>query len=776
MVLGNVAERVEASHCCGCEACYNSCPSGAISMNEDAEGFLSPVIDKAKCTHCGLCVRVCPVLGEKYTNFPKPDCYAAKANDEVRMTSSSGGIFSVLAEHILDRGGYVCGAAFDEDWSVHHIIVNSKKSLGRLRGSKYVQSNIGTCYKEIKNLLESNKFVLFSGTPCQVAGLYSYLRKKYENLLTVDIFCIGVSSPGVWRKYLSENFDQSDIVNVNFRDKSKIGWSCTHCTITTRDGRHLVSDDYTKMFHASIIMRQSCSECRYSKLPRPGDITLGDFWGIDNYDKALNDHKGVSIVLINSDKGKVIYDSLKNNLTQKKVILSHDYNNGRIHGGLIRNHLRSMFFRSLRRLSYKKNVDMIVNNKYDICLVSMFFAPNYGSILVAYACYTLISRLGYNILVLQKPSFVWSEENYNYKISQDFAEKHYNISAIPNTIDDLPKLNESCTQFVVASDQMFQPLLHLDYAFLDWVQNNKNKVAFGTSFGQNEYLSPQGDSMVKQFLLDRFDHIALREKSKTLCSKIFKIDAVEIIDPTLILPLEEYEYLIKTVDVKVEMPYLLAYLLDVSDEKIEAINYISAKLQLSTVNIIFPAQQQAQGPDTHVINKVFSPEEFLFLYKHASFVVTDSFHGTCFAVKYNKPFVSFENVSRGALRYKLFDLLKVSKHVISDVGEVYSRPELLHNIDYSETNKIIHEKADFAIKWLTHALDAKNSIKFEQRKARKFARTRLRAFVLLPKAWLNLQRCRLASHLFFGRVGSHYATKKRRIREQMTTFRNFLRF
>lgn len=339
----NILCRVKSQDCCGCGACANKCPVKAISMRENEEGFLAPAIDENLCTDCGLCARACPALNVRYENTTEPECYAAMAEDEIRMKSSSGGIFSLLAEHIIDKGGYVCGAAFNKDWSVSHIIIDNKQDLAKLRGSKYVQSDTENCYRETKKLLDAGKEVLFSGCPCQIAGLYSFLGKKYEKLFTVDILCHGTPSPGIWKKYLRETFPHQKIIGINFRNKEKIGWSCSHCTFSLKDGNEIVSDDYTKMFHNTALMRPSCENCKHSKLPRPADITLGDWWGIDKYQSDINDNQGLSFVLLNNDKGKKIFNALNLPLKQK-ISLKPEYNNGHVRFGLKLHPNRNKFF------------------------------------------------------------------------------------------------------------------------------------------------------------------------------------------------------------------------------------------------------------------------------------------------------------------------------------------------------------------------------------------------------------------------------------------------
>ena len=218
-------EIINKSNCCGCHACYNACPQNAIIMRKDELGFRYPVIDQEKCIECGLCKKVCPVLNKKKINN-QPIAYACiNKNDNVRRESSSGGIFTLIAEKILDLNGVVFGAQFDEKLNVSHAYVENKEDLYKLRKSKYVQSDIKDSYKKAKEFLDDDRFVLFTGTPCQVEGLYSYLRKDYNKLYTQDIICHGVPSPAVWKKYKEDVEKQKHmkVVNMNFRDKSN-GW------------------------------------------------------------------------------------------------------------------------------------------------------------------------------------------------------------------------------------------------------------------------------------------------------------------------------------------------------------------------------------------------------------------------------------------------------------------------------------------------------------------------------------------------------------------------
>lgn len=264
--------------------------------------------------------------------------------------------------------------------------------------------------------------------------------------------------------------------------------------------------------------------------------------------------------------------------------------------------------------------------------------------------------------MLQKPADVWPGYPLGNTIPMNFARKHYNISGIYADEEDMIRLNSRCGTFVVGSDQIFNPCLHLNYSFLDFAENQKKKIAFATSFGHDEYNEKETDITKRKYLLKRFSHIALREKTANLCENIFAIKADEVIDPTLMLSPEDYDKVIGDTKSDISSPYLLTYMLDMSKEKEEAVRYIADKFSLQIINIPNLEEKHRRTCEMDYLENV-TPEMFLHLYKHASFVVTDSYHGTCFAVKFNKQFISFVNNFRGSLRYRIFDRLKLNNRI-----------------------------------------------------------------------------------------------------------------
>lgn len=359
---------VKTKSCTGCTACMNICPQKCISMEMDGEGFYYPHVDAETCIDCNLCNKVCTKDNIKQIGHPISVIGCRMTGDSELLSSSSGGMFGLLATAFIENGGGVFAACFDKNNMVCHDEISSIEQIDYFRRSKYSQSNLGNVFKRIKDQLRAGKNILFIGTPCQVAGLLAFLRKPFGNLVCIDFVCHGVPSPGVWKEYLKTL--GSDISNINFRDK-ETGWPNYSFSYIKEGVKHcqIVSQNpYMRGFLHDLYLRPSCYECKYKGFSSGADLTLSDFWGVwKNYPK-WNDQKGAGVIAINSAKGKCLLDNIdkkyeKTDLTIQQAYI--DYNNSAYHCALP-NSKREIFF---SRFKKEPLVPLIIELSKDSVLV-----------------------------------------------------------------------------------------------------------------------------------------------------------------------------------------------------------------------------------------------------------------------------------------------------------------------------------------------------------------------------------------------------------------------
>lgn len=698
----------QIQNCTGCGACENICPHRAISMRENSEGFLYPQISAEKCIQCGLCYTRCPSEHAAYENAADPACYAAMASDELRRDSSSGAAFPMLAEYVLESGGYVCGAAWGRGNAVEHIIISDAAELYRLKGSKYVQSKIGDVYRQIRGLLQEGKFVLFSGTPCQVAGLKAYLGRAYDKLLTVDIVCHGAPSPAVYRKYIRGLVQEADeeVLHTNFRDKVD-GWKSAH-TITTTTSAAVYSyaakqDAYMQAFLCNMSLRKSCAQCPFAKLPRQGDITLGDFWGIKRYSRRLNDTKGVSLVLVNSPQGKRYAEILRE---RAKVFEEVPLKYG-IKGNacLVRSSVphadREGFFARLPHMTLKRNVEVTKGNRYDCAILNFWYCSNYGAMLTCYALQELLIGLGKSARVINymPPRTL---KRFKNSLSQRFAERYLKLTELCRNKDELKKLNEQADAFLAGSDQIWRHsyssrngghIFHLDF-----VRSCRKKIACAASFGTDHF---EGDAEVTQltkFYLQQFDSISVREADGVrICRDTFGTEAVHILDPVFLAPVSAWDAILRNAD-RTDNGFIATYVLDQSPRVTGAI--AEAKRHFAGAPVV------EMGPGASKKGEKISVEDWLYNVKNCSLLVTDSFHGTCFAIIFNKPFICLLNSSKGSSRFTSLCRMFGLEDRILIPGQSDLAGLLAREIDYAEVNRRWEQEAARSRQWIADALAA----------------------------------------------------------------------
>ena len=712
--------KVSTENCTACCLCQNVCPANAISMSENQEGFLYPHIDFSKCVECGKCLQYCPVENPEYHNEKNPVCHAINANDEIRKSAASGGIFSAFAELLVRNGGIVYGAAYNDDFSVEFKSAENLQELEALKGSKYVQSNANDVYKKVKESLLQEKRVLFGGCPCQVAALYKFLGDSgTQNLYTMDIVCHGVPSPKVLRKYLKENFADKKISKIDFRDKTVYGWS-TETNIYFENGtvyRRLHTEDpFWKAFLPCICLRKSCSNCKFSVLPRQGDLTIGDFWGIDHFDKSIDDRKGTSVVLVNSEKGRNILEECSE-YWSKDIITPIDEAlriNKTIAHPFHAHPARRRFFANLDRYSLDILVQKCQTHHYDIGIVGLWYGLNYGSILTYYALYQVVNEMGFDALMVNKPKELWSDRYTDHNtIANKFIYENCYVSNIRKNKRDWEDLNNHCDAFIVGSDVVWNYAIcgkqSHQFFFLDFVDDKKKKIAMASSFGAG-YNAPDDERILDKYYISKFDYIGVRETDGIdICDSFFDVKADQVVDPVFICNKTVFTGLANKVQIQNNSPFVSAYILGASKKKLDIVRKIST-IKNCEMKII-------ENPnDPGVFNKIVgvealntpTVEEWLFYIKNCDFFVGDSFHGLCFALIFNKQFlVAIDSNISGLQRFTtLLEMVGLENRLFyTDRDDINKIDEIANQkIDYTIVNRIIEKHAKDSYEWLLNAI------------------------------------------------------------------------
>lgn len=648
--------------CYGCGACFNICPAEAIHMENNTDGFLEPFVDEEKCISCGKCRKVCPSINCEYPNESIPDIFAFSAEEKILYDSSSGGIFTFLAEHILKAGGYVVGAAYDTEFYVNHVIIHGIGELDRIRRSKYLQSSTGDTYKRTKKLLEKGEIVLYSGCPCQIAGLLRFLGKDYDNLYTVDLVCHGVPSPKLFHEHLDNSFGGKErIDDVEFR--SREGWaSLFRVKLKSGEVKTLYNNKsvYMQSFLQDINLRASCFRCNYSKVPRQGDVTIGDLWAAGRFNLPFEYSKGVSVVLVNNKKGMTLCREALSTSTNKfhvqklygkEMEKTYDFSflNTNIFKPSTSNSnftRRQQFFECCSNMSFENAVHKTLH-KYDIGLV-LYMSGNYGSIVTNYALYRAISDTGKkaavlnNLVPLDNEAIKFANSGY-MKLCSDFMER-----------DDWKTANQCFETFVVGSDMswnwnLYRFSTYPIYLTLGFADDNKRKISYAPSFGTNKGEKDIGENarMLYSYYLKRFDAISVREDyGVDMCRELFDVQARQVLDPVFLCDEKVWSELGARSQIRFDEEYLLAYVLNPTESKRQLIIEAAKKLNKKLVVILdlemnYESNRQRMNLDKNIVKP--GVVDWLAYFQHASYVITDSFHGACFSIMFKKKFIAIKN-------------------------------------------------------------------------------------------------------------------------------------
>lgn len=723
MFIKNTIHMVKPSQCTGCASCYNKCPVNAISMEADSAGFLFPQIDPEQCIRCGQCLAACPTTHQIERKDEIKKVFSATMPEDIQKVSASGGAFTLLADYVFKRNGYVCGVVYSDDYrSAHHCIISSKEELQALRGSKYFQSEVGLVFYEIKKLLTAGHYVLFSGTPCQAAGLKAYLGKPYEKLIIMDILCHGVPAPGVYRSYLDEIAQGRKITRVDFREKAHWGWGSAS-SIFFEDGSvyrsSCTEDPFFRGFLGGMIARESCGTCPYaSPYTHVSDITLGDFWGIGTMDPESHDKNGVSLILTNTEKGLNIWnEAVSESATppkHKEQPMANVIELCKKHNGMFlypkKPHWgRKHFFEAFALQGFHSAFDKAINSQYDVGVVGWWNNDNYGGCLTYYALNRVLQSMGLSTLMIRH--IRWNNER-NLDLNRliyRFALKYYNIS---NNYEkwDLHYLNNHVKAFISGSDQLFNPALWLysgpEY-FLSFVNNNRKIISYASSFG-NGYDPANSHHAEIAYHLRRFDALSVREDyGVDICKDNFGLDVKHVMDPVFLCDPKEFHKLADSAPLEKDKPFMTNYILDPTEAKRDLVLKLARHLGVDYVNLVDATNAEKNAADLNLPNTKpnIDVEDWLFYYKNADFILTDSFHGTCFAIIFRKPFISIANKKRGAHRFEsVLKAVGLLDRMVYDIEDIWKNPHLFEPIDYDKVAENIASKASDSMEWLKNAI------------------------------------------------------------------------
>jgi coenzyme F420-reducing hydrogenase beta subunit len=691
-----VPELINHPACTGCFACVDACPVKALSFAIDGLGFHRPSFEAEKCINCNRCVTICPAQTPTYENENVNNCYVYQADAETRFFSTSGGAFPILAQKFIENGGAVVGAEWNNDFSVQLTLSTTSDGIERFRRSKYVHSNATGIYNTVKKELRKGTKILFTGLPCQIAGLYAVLGRRPENLFTVDVICAQAPAPAQFRRYLEESFGGvENVKSYNFRTKGFFengekhfydnGWDSTRAEVELKDGGHLVlsprNDLWQQLYHPKHLIRDACAKCPFGRFPRQGDMTIGDYWGIWNHDTTVDDRKGTSVISCNNAKGRellTILEERKIKLQQTPVEWAEM---NRIHGDVHPSPCRDRLFELMQRMPLKRAAQYALPGKYDIALVTLFRDKNYGGSLTAYALYRTVRDAGYEVLMVERPTAVGDEETF----SHTFRNSPYypnDLLPIYHHKSELFALNNTCERFLVGSDQMFNEFLYLGldrFVSLDWVRSDKKKAGYGISFGHDTYQLPPDAASELAYYLKKFDTLSTRETSGiNILKDLFNVVAEWALDPVFLCDKKHFVDLGKTGIPWVEKEGIGAYLLDPDEtpDKLKVAHDISDKHNLP-ISFLHDRWDKQRGRED-----VFS-EDWLAGFINAKFIVTDSFHGVCFAIIFNKPFIALANSIRGLTRFKgILRAAGLENRLVSTFDEYERMRESLFDIDW----------------------------------------------------------------------------------------------
>ena len=713
--------------CTGCEACRNVCAFSAIEMVSDEYGFLTPEINYNACSACGKCMKACPPVNTNLTNRFDPKAYAVIGPIDERKKSTSGGVFGILATHFLNEGGVVVGASLSQDcMSCSLEIVDNISDLQKLRESKYVQSTAGDVYRDVLRILKEGRKVLFSGLPCQSAAMRNIASDRFENLYLIDLFCASAPSPELYRAYLKEISNGRKIKSVEFRPQRNHG-AYSGILTTFEDGsEHYIpdcADPYLRGFSVMLFSKLSCGNCQFQSAPRQGDLSIGDYWGIEKFHPEIDRSEGFSAVLSNSEKGDELLKILRSTCEVADSRYSSVISTNRCAAFKPHHLARQRFIEELYpRLGFEKAVESAVMWQFDVALCSNWRVMNYGGELNNFALFTAIKNLGFSPLLVCPPKVV---RTVAIPVPMTFRQTPYpwyNVSANHESYDDIEELNKRIRTFMVGSDQVWNHRFkylgmrardgrHYSLSFV-WPENKR--VSYSTSFGSVKFMGGPVNKYLFNKEIRKFDSISVRESEGVeILKQDFGCNSYHACDPVFLIDRQEYINLSERSWLKFNRKTTFFYFIwpDVGNVSVENVISICSKTettQFCVSNFEDPAERSSKSRFPFQPN--ICSEDWLKALIESEYVVTDSFHAVCFSIIFNKKFV-FVKSEKATMENGLNRLTNIlgKAGLMDRFVDGIENPELVNiletDIDFAAVRRRLEPWIQESKDWLKNAIE-----------------------------------------------------------------------
>lgn len=670
--------------CSGCGACALSCPQNALKMRPNQYGHLKPfLIDLRACNSCNSCISICREKGRDTGVQYFRRCYVKENTGKIADTTY---MFQSLSKAIIERGGNVCGMTRNQKGIAAHCVISQKAGVHDIIAAGFIKGDSTESYLQVQELLKRNEQVLYIGYPCQVAGLYAFLGDTWDDLSTIDFFCNQSLPYTMSEKY----FD-----------------------IKTEKRRF-----FRSAFEKNLMTPVYCEHCSYCGASHPADLTFGTMGREKDGEETcvlVNTQKGTELLSLVDSKCCCFEELERLALRKVSCFVSCTARKG-----------RDRFYELLRKKGFERAVDLAFYNKYEIGLTGSWSYPNYGAHLTYFSLYKVLEMLNYSVLLIEWPQDSrWKPYGY----AQLFAYEPYentHIAYPAPTVADMCQYNDVCDIFVQGSDQLLNPILYEMFqknVLLKWASANKNKVAYGLSFGTDEISFDETGNFENRFLeadrfeisfyLNRFNKLSSRESSGVdILKEKFNVCAQQVLEPVFLCDKEEYFKLVSTVPYNgtLEKKFVFAYLLDCDEQKRNIISYVSKQKKCEIKLTLDAAKGNKDGWKGCKKEEMEEPQDTIEMWLsniyYSDFCITDSFHGVCFCVIFEKEFIAIANPKRGNARFEsLLSLLGLKERLIYSTEEIYSREDLFSNIDYKAVHKILREQRKKSLEWLKNSLE-----------------------------------------------------------------------